>query len=337
MVPRRVRPNHLIEWQEDLQNQGFSARTVNKHLGSIRQILVQAISLRLCVNRPSVKALQTRRAAPKYYVRNDQFEQVWKATSGTRWPSQKCMGITPAEFWQAALIMFLTYGFRTQELLAYEVGKQSLKWFKICWGTETPNRPALHKYEFVGSGIPTEAGMGKPDPLYLPLTRHSRAAIQKLADPGWSRTYNDRSCVTRSTNLCNTAMCKEALRGVGFIAPIGRGQTKAAPWKSSDKFAMKHLRKTCATLLNRHYRGLAEMVCGWGEREGAKVAIDHYISDELVLVEQLNSVLFLTVSMIGFHMTTKQRPSRSPKRNPWVTRRKARTMPQEKKAFGPQS
>ena len=57
--------------------------------------------------------------------------------------------------------------------------------------------------------------------------------------------------------------------------------------KSGEPFLLKNLRKSAATYLENHHKGLGAAVCGWADRETSAVMAKHYAVDELTLVEKL--------------------------------------------------
>jgi hypothetical protein len=299
LLPKRVRPEHLAEWQSALKKQGHSNRTTNKHLGSIKQILSVAERNGLVRYSPGVKALPTKRAAIKYYFRSEQIELLWKNVGTLAWPTAERIGILPSETWRIALMLYVTYGFRTQELLSFESVKQPLTWQNIRWHSETPNPGGTAQNEWGWLWyVPQKQKWAKPDPLYLPLTRHARAAINRLAAvAGVGPETSDTALLAQPLIPIPKSRVNLYSEWDGWCVSSGV-LPKQLPGSLPVHFNIKHLRKTCATLLNRHYPGLAEMVCGWGQREGAKddsrsrVALDHYIADEQVLVEKLNSCPF---------------------------------------------
>jgi hypothetical protein len=281
LVTSLCKRHHLEQWQQSLKASDLSIRTVNKHLASIRQLLICAEKHRLVSNRARLEQMPHKKAAAKLYLTDTQLDRLWNAASDLNWPQGD---IAPCDFWRAALILFRTYGFRTQELIAYD-SKHSLKWNNICRDSaETPNPDgtAVNSLGWLWY-VPIKQAWAKPDPLYLPLTRHSAAAIAKLVvgnsdDPLFRIPRSSRS-------FYNTWECWLNLADV---------KPKAIPGaKEQRKFEPKHLRKTCATYLDRHHKGLADAVCGWGDRtsetERSEVSSTHYIADELTIVDKLNS------------------------------------------------
>lgn len=288
LIIARLKRENMEEWQQSLLATGLSARTANKHLASIRQLLVCAEKHRMVKQRPRLEQLTHCKASPKLYLTDDQLDRLWNAASQLTWP--RVGDLHPAEFWRSALILYRIYGFRTQELIAYELGKTPLQWRNISLDAETPNPSgtAINNLGWLWY-LPQKQKWAKPDPLYLPLTRHARAAIMKLADAAGVGS----NC---SPSEAATPLLPISRAPVTFYAnwrswlKLAKVQPKQLPDSAeTTMFDPKHLRKTCATHLDRHHKGLADAVIGWAAREGSRVSSVHYIADELTIVDKLNS------------------------------------------------
>lgn len=259
----------------------YSACSVNRIMGAIRQVLRAAERKGLLTNRPQVERLATR-AAKKWYFRREQFDSLMDACDGCTWPRDLPTLDTPT-WWRALLSMYWLYGFRTQELYAFQSDKTPLHWSAITLGTETPNPEGQAESEYGWlTYVPEKQSWAKPEPLYIPLTRHARAIIDLLAKatrelhggelpPGaklfpWSTAH--RSFYAQWESLQQRA----------------RVQTKAG-----GAFEIKHFRKTAATYLEEHHKGLAAAVIGWADRNESQVMANHYVVSENVLVSKLHT------------------------------------------------
>lgn len=274
-VLANVKVRHLERWQTHLLKElELSAPTVNRYLGAIRQVLVAAESRGIVKRRPKVERLPTH-AAKKFYMTLEQVEAMWSAAGAATWP--RCPGLSPGDWWRCALVLYWVYGFRTQELIAFQIGKTALHWSAISFEAETPNpegtaRNALGWLTYT----PQKQSWAKPQPLYLPLIPATRAAIDRL-----------RTAAAYRGNLD------------GPLFPLGTAhkslyrewkawQTRAkVATKAGGPFLLKSLRKSAATYLEKHRKGLGAAVCGWADREISQVMATHYAVSELELVEQL--------------------------------------------------
>ena len=288
---RTIKRRHLEEFQIHLQTcksqrgKPFAKSTINGELGSIRQILCAAESHALLKEgRPRIAKLSANAAAPKFYISREQMNQIWEACDHATWP--RLPGMRSADWWRCALTLLWLYGFRTQELLAFQVGKEKLTWSGIHWIAETPN-PAGQATNELGwlVYVPQKQKWAKPEPLYLPLTPHSRAAIEWLASAA-------------------RAQCEGQLPPDRPLFPWSKAHKPLyAQWESIQKrakvqtklgepYEFKHLRKSAATYLEAHWPGLGEAVVGWADRgnqasQPSHVMKVHYQVDEIVIVDKL--------------------------------------------------
>ncbi len=288
---RGVKRRHLEEFQIHLQTcksqrgKPFAKSTINGELGSIRQILCAAESHALLKEgRPRIAKLAAGAAAPKYYVSRDQMNGLWEACESARWP--RLAGMRTADWWRCALTLLWLYGFRTQELLAFQRDKTKLTWSGIHLQAETPN-PAGQAMNELGwlVYVPQKQKWAKPEPLYLPLTPHSRAAIDWLATAAREQCEGllppDRPLFPWSKAHKQLYAQWEAIQSRAGV------QTKLGL-----PYDFKHLRKSAATYLEAHWPGLGEAVVGWADRNNqtsapSQVMKVHYQVDEVVMVEKL--------------------------------------------------
>lgn len=294
---RSVRQHHLERWQAHLAGQTssrtgapLSTATINRKLGAIRQVLVAAEG-KIIARRPRVRCLSTK-PAPKYYVTESQISALWLACDSASWP--RVGTLSAAEWWRCALLLYWVYGFRTQELVAFARGMDPLKWSAITFGRETPNPEgtAENPHGWL-SYTPQKQKWAKPAPLYLPLTAHTRAALDKI-----------RSAMGSAPDQA--------------IFPWPRGQrdfyqawkrlqkSASVRTKSGEPFELKALRKSAATYLEKHHKGLGAAVCGWAARGESNVMKTHYEVTELVLVEKLGSYP-LPACFDGIHRDAQMR------------------------------
>lgn len=275
-----VKREHLEMFRRHLQSTGLGSRTCNKYLGSIRSIMVTAENHALLKLRPRLERLpESPAAGTKIYFRDSQIDALMRSSAFATWPSKRATGVEPAVFWQAAIVLYRSYGFRVQELLAYEREKTPLTWKAITFDAETPN-PESEETNDLGwlSYTPPKTRRFKSDPIYLPLTRYTRLALDLMSE---GKT-KDEGLIFRMPRAQESFFDE-------WHALLSRGKVKA----KTGQFNPKHFRKSCATGLSRHKAGLATAVCRWGSSKNdsaeAKVALDHYIQEDSILME-LHSV-----------------------------------------------
>ena len=274
--------DHLVQWRRELIGGGkFNPRTINKHLGSIRAIMVAADKNGMMKFRPKLEQLPNicTDELRKIYLRDEQINQLINATDSLTWPPKSVTGLDPSQWWRCAIVFYRTYGFRTQELLAYESGKTPLTWKNIRLESESPNPASDLRNEFGWLFyVPPKTQKKKPTPIYLPLTKYTRAAIDLLRSGGVSDQSQPLFQMPRSQER--------------FMQEWNRwfDLANVRPKVEGARYKPYCLRKTCATHLSQHHRGLATAVCRWGsEGQEAKVATDHYISDDLLIQKLLDA------------------------------------------------
>jgi integrase len=287
---RMIKRRHLEEFQIHLQTcksqrgKPFAKSTINGELGSIRQILCAAESHALLrEGRPRIAKLPAG-AATKFYISRDQMNVLWEACDHATWP--RLPGLPSGDWWRCALTLLWLYGFRTQELLAFQTGKSKLDWSCIHLQAETPN-PAGQAQNALGwlTYVPQKQKWAKPEPLYLPLTVHSRAAVDWLATAARAQCEGQ---LPPTRPLFPWSKAHKALYGQWeAIQRRAKIQTKAG-----TPYELKHLRKSAATYLEAHWPGLGEAVVGWADRgnqtsQPSQVMKVHYQVDEIVMVDRL--------------------------------------------------
>jgi integrase len=288
--PRIAQPWVLTEissrvvsaFSQYLLSQELGPSTVNKAVNAVKRVIELAGQEGHEVNAIKVKALKVK-AAPKHYLDDLQIQQLWSAANGAQWPSQvgkrraTGSGMPPSTFWRSVLIMLRTYGMRVQDLVAYESRKSPILWGDVTLSPRTPNPEGKCDWE-LGWLHYTASKTGHE--YYLPLTRHARAAIDRLAH------YAQAACggelpADRPILPCPTG---HGLNNTWKILQATARVTKP----TGEPYQLEDFRKTCATYLDEHCPELAYHVCGW-VHGGSKVAHKHYINSERKLVASLPS------------------------------------------------
>lgn len=257
-------------WRRALLDSGLSPRTANKHLTTIRRILILAEDNNIIQHRPKLKSLVDNLGTHKLYLRNEQIDALFNVADSLRWPN----GPVPAsDWWRCAIIMYRTYGFRTQELLAYESIKAPITWQAVTKEKESPDLDSNETSEFGWlSYVPPKTRKKKPRPITVPLTKYTRAALDIM----------ELAKESESSQLFPSPRNQERFFETWY------GWMEAAGVKPKNPelvFQPRHLRKTAATYLNQHREGLASAVCRWGKSAEADVAQEHYIANDLLLRE----------------------------------------------------
>lgn len=265
---------HLEEYRRYLMEmEKYKPRSINKHLGTIRSILVSAAKNGLLKRRPMLEQLpdSTLDPARKIYLRDEQIDTLMLNTGSLYWPSKSMTGVDPQDWWRCALVLYRTYGFRPQELLCYESKKTPVTWANISFEAESPN-PSSEETNEHGwlYYVPPKTRKKKPHNLYLPLTRHARAALNMMLP-------------TRTSP--NAPIFPMPNSQAGFLKQWYEWfeDSGVKPKIPGERFKPYCLRKTCATHMSAHKTGLASAVCRWGSSGEANVASEHYIGSDNII------------------------------------------------------
>lgn len=281
---------HLSTYQSWLRKNGRNGLYINNSITAIRQILGCAVSSGLITHVPKIRSVPAKKAAPKIYLNDDQLELMWKATEAMTWP-RKRRGFTrlhysPPMAWKCCLILWTLYGLRTQELVALEKKAKPLKWGNIRDDLETPN-PAGKTLNEWGWLVytPTKQEWVKPDPLYLPLSMHARAALEHLRPVDW----------TPEMAVCNWTFSSTSFYKAWHKLTAAAGIKP----KTGDLLVPKHYRKTCATRTADFSAPAADYITGHAadrtgqtlvEDSGSKVSGTHYKNAENKVLECISTI-----------------------------------------------
>ena len=305
----RIEKQHIEIWQKHLLNDlELSPRQVDKHVGWLMAILSAGSKQGYPTEaKPyqvpaAPEAIDTgRRRAPKLYHDREQLGLIYDACQYAQWPRRRGglgranvntpLPFKPAAYWRAAVVLYSNFGFRTQELIAFEKTERPLTWSNISTATKTPNLEGLAHNEWGWLDyVPTKqerAGKRQDasEPVIVPLVRCVRAHLESIRPKNWKP--DDPIFPFPFSNADFYATWRVILAQSGVVARVCRRTGKQYDYK------IAHFRKTATTLYNNHCRGLGPIVCGHSERDLSKVVSDvsdkHYDNPESWLVEQLSS------------------------------------------------
>lgn len=260
-----------------------SNRTRNKHVQTLQAVLADAHQRGIVPGLLKVEPLAENSVAPKYYLRGDQMAALYRACDYAVWPV-----VNAPDLWRTLVVMFLLYGFRTQELVSFGPRHKALTWGQISWDVETPNPEGQAMCDHGWFCYTPQKQLGeKPQPLYLPLTDVAAAHLRAIRPRDVAPLMP-----VFSFPRCNKKFYPQwnALVQLAKLKPKGAADAKYLP---------KHLRKSCATMLNNHRLGLGELVMGHADRElqgpitlggGSDVHAIHYNNPEQAIVDGLTSL-----------------------------------------------
>lgn len=246
LVPlSEITSDRLVEFQNWLKLDGLTSARINTTISAIRRMLKTANRVKLIPDVPRFKLLVTNKSAreSKHILSIDEIQKLWDATPRLTWPNRyenlEPAGWLVSDFWRSVIVFLLTYGFKTQDLVALEKGFQSLTWgnFKIA-----RNESSLSWLTY----IPQHNKRRYPRPVHVPLTKYALAALRRVRP--------DR------TEPAQRVFCPP-LSGVSFRKAT-RTLTELADLNLNGGELPTVLRQTCAHYLDRHYLGISHHVLG---------------------------------------------------------------------------
>ncbi|MEZ6068301.1 MAG: hypothetical protein R3B90_21885 [Planctomycetaceae bacterium] len=251
----------LLERENRDGSPAYSHRTVNKHLGSVQTILRAAQQYEYLITAPGLDALPTNAAARKLWLTFDQVDRLMEAAEVAAWPAT--LALPAPHYWRAAIVLFCTYGFRTQELIGYESRMRSLQWNDISWNDETPHPEgqASNRFGWL-TYTPQKQSNRKPEPLVLPLTATAHRWLQSIAPD----VLAGKVFPFPLANEPFYETWRAIVRAAG-IAP------KLALDGSQAEYQLLHMRKTAVTWINDHRPGMAPYIVGHADDRSPTTAI----------------------------------------------------------------
>ncbi|MBK8916447.1 MAG: hypothetical protein IPM64_17920 [Phycisphaerales bacterium] len=275
-----------LQRQADGGRRGWSARTVNKHLGTIRAVGEAAVRHELLPAFPKLDPLPETKAGRKLHLSYDEADALKQACRVAAWPTG--LPAPAALYWETIVVGFCVYGFRTQEQAKYESAMRELRWPDIRDQAETPDPDGKASWR-LGWLVytPQKQERLKSKPLVLPLVeayhRHLTAIRAFGGDPQGSvfpfPLSNEKFYATwRAIVAAAGVRPKPGLDGL------------------QPEYQIKHLRKTATKWLNDHGAqigcpGVAPYIVGHAaERSASKVSDTHYDHPEQRVLAALTTL-----------------------------------------------
>lgn len=271
-VLRDVSRATLEQFRGWLVSRPLSPRTANKRIAALQRIMQTAAEREECPYDGAVRVprLEAGGGGSKLYLRSEQVERLYRAAQVCAWPRADRRGrpLDPVAQWRAAIVLWWTYGPRTQELVRYERRMRA-----ICWGNLHPagESPADDGQAVCEHGwlayVPQKQQRLKPGPLVLPLSALAAAHLRAIRPPA----------IRPEQPVCDWPMASgrlyeqwERLTEAAGVRPKPDPATGQA-----RRFHLKHFRKSCETHYATHYgEDLARAIVGHAPRD---VALRHYI------------------------------------------------------------
>lgn len=276
----RIRRKHLETYRQWLSDEGHSVPLQNGSVRAVMQILNAAARHELITHSPKLESIHHRGIAPKVFPSNEEVCRIWEATSIAKWPrrtsSLEKLSYSPQTMWKVAIVLYWTYGFRTQELVQLEEGYRALRWSNLYAPGITPNPEGKCECEHGWIGyVPQKQERVKNDLLCVPLNQYTKAAIDLVAPE-----TRDPACKVLDVSMSAISFRKQwdTICNEAKVFPrLGSGV---------KKFTIKHLRKAATTNANNHMPGTGEHIVGHSsDRSGqSSVSMNHYdIPEQRVL------------------------------------------------------
>lgn len=272
---------HLDRFRTFLSESGESARNANKHVGSVAAVLARAAELGALPAAPRLRQLPARAAAPKVYLswlpEDDELGQLYQAADGSTWPRR------PGLLWEtrAAIVLYASLGFRTQELIAYKpTGRVSrLTWGGVQLSEGRPLKSPLGHHAAAAHGwvcyTPWKQRGKKPDPLAVPLPEVAALHLRRVRPPN----------PADSDPVFAWPICSK--RFYRAFEELFRRAGLKPRHPQVKEYQLAHLRKTCETWHNTISTSrIGEQITGHAPRS---VSSRSYDNEELRLVEHLET------------------------------------------------
>jgi len=231
--------------------QGKSAGTVNKWLKTIKKCLRAAHRAGLIPSVPRVEPLPVPRTRPPFATLDD-VDRLYRAADAADWPSIGPRA--PADFWRTILVGCWTYGFRTQDLVAYRTrADEGLLWSSVRFDPVCPDpRVTLTHEQGWLDYVPKKTSRTRGERVLLPISTVFRRHLELWNGLDDRRVLpNGRS--KKSFAAAWQAICKAAgLAGQVGLSPINDASSQ-----------VRSIRKGCANNWQQVAPGkLAQWVIG---------------------------------------------------------------------------
>lgn len=283
-----VTPRDLVDfraWLSTPPKLKLSADTTNNSMKILRNVFsISAGQIGLNVTVPRFpKKVVADSTQSKVFLTSEQVSSLYAACEHARWP--RCHS-SPATAWRAAIVMFWFYGFRTQELLAFESDHDTLTWRNISWDPECPldGSEAINATGWLWY-VPQKQRAKKPQPIYLPIppvvAAHLRAIEPFNGADGaapifpWPKCQRSQSTHWRAIRETAGVKLKASLNG------------------EPRRLQLRHFRKTCGTVHERNQPASSHLVLGHASRDkDSAITHKHYINAEEVLLAAFSSLKY---------------------------------------------
>lgn len=215
--------------------------------------------------------------ADKTAFTDDQLVKLLAACKVAKWPVGR--GVTAKVYWEGLLKFEAFYGFDVQSLVPYESDKAetALKLDAITFNSLSPC-PYLEVHNEHGWAklVRRKTKRKKPVPVYYPLNAITRAVVDQLWPPLYSRD-DPPACQLFPWPLCGKKL-RETWSAIVEEAGISP--------RNGGSFQMIHFRNTSA---NRYTSDVSTYMLGHSPRNHNTITEQHYRTALPKVVEEVNA------------------------------------------------
>ncbi|TWT91427.1 hypothetical protein [Neorhodopirellula pilleata] len=298
----------------DGKSRKVSPRSLNKTLQAIEQILAAAVedgTLDESRGLVRVRKVPQPRQIGKLVIPDETIAAIFKACDVATWPdSAGSKPIDPPSFWRAAVVMFATYGMRTQDLIRYEPHLRPIRWSSIRPAGINPSENGSIESPLGWlAWVPNKTRGRKSFPLCLPITPAVGHWLGR-----WRESFAPDD---QSAALFPCPLSKDGVYGQ-WRRILAEAEAKPRPRlefdadgnveESSREYLIKHLRCTAGTRAESHgstigYTGVGRWITGHVSND---VFERHYHGQERPIFDTLTTLPMPT----GILPTDTQSPMR---------------------------
>lgn len=282
---KKIKRKDLLGFR-DFLSKTCNIPTQNGTVQGIVQLLKTAYKNELIKTVPYLEPLPNTNKEYKIFPTDEEICRLWENTKHLEWPTKDSLGnkihYSPDFGWKAVLMFFRTFGFRTQELIKFELGFKSITWNNINYNIETPNPEGNIKND---NGwlvyIPQKQIRIKSDPLYIPLPNY----VKKVVDILDIDQNRDTSIIDWSMSHVTFMKNWKRLMDISNVKP--------KETSGLEYYLPKHFRKCATTRINDFMPNMAQYIIGHAsDRSGQNSVVSdkHYYNAEQAIYKCIHNM-----------------------------------------------
>ncbi|TWU19531.1 hypothetical protein [Allorhodopirellula heiligendammensis] len=276
-----------------------SPRSLNKTLQAIEQIIAAAVddgTLDDSRGLLRVKKVQQPEQIDKLIIPDAELSRIMEAAADAKWPRETVDGrpMSPGVMWQTAVVLFATYGMRTQDLIRYDSTMRPIRWGCVRGPGLSPAEDGVMECEHGWlSWVPNKTRRKKNFAMCLPLTPAARHQLDRWreamkpadeAEPLMPVPMTRDKVYQQWREILSAAKAKPK--------PKLTFDEDGIPLSMDREYKIRHLRCTAATRADEHGAKLSHGSVGrWVTGHVSNdVFSRHYRGMERPIVETLTSL-----------------------------------------------